>query len=129
MVRIARKSGCDKTVRGCSIYREWIAYFLGALAGGPTQLWFIAPESKAEEGKVSHPIGTGPFEFVEYKTGDHIRFKKFKEYWEKGLPYVDEVLLKPIPDDIVRLTAVRSGDIDIAYRIPIGHAVELLKAP
>jgi peptide/nickel transport system substrate-binding protein len=62
--------------------------------------------------------GTGPFKLVEWKKDDYTLFKKFDSYWGEGLPYVDEVMIKIIPDANVRLAALRAGDIDIMEWIP-----------
>ena len=36
-----------------------------------------------------HPIGTGPFKFVEFKPNEHIKVVKNPDYWKKGRPYLD----------------------------------------
>lgn len=85
----------------------------------------IAPESMGDDGKVTHPIGTGPFKFVEWKPKDYVRYTKFDQYWHKGLPYLDEVVIKPIPDPSVRLMALRSGELDMTYKLNIDEVVGL----
>ncbi len=45
-----------------------------------------------------HPVGAGPFELVEQVKGDHATLKRFKDYWQQGLPYVDQIEYKPIAD-------------------------------
>jgi peptide/nickel transport system substrate-binding protein len=60
------------------------------------------------------PPGTGPFQFVSWTRGTGVTFKKFKDYWQKGLPYLDQVIFRPILDDTIRATALRSGDIQVA---------------
>jgi peptide/nickel transport system substrate-binding protein len=64
------------------------------------------------------PPGTGPFVFKEWRAGSHVAFDKFKDYWQKGLPYADRVVFKPVIDETARLAAVRAGDLHIANRIP-----------
>lgn len=64
------------------------------------------------------PPGTGPFTCSEYKTGRRMKFKKFTGFREKGLPYLDEVTIERIPDEMVRYTALRSGELDWAMNIP-----------
>src|SRR6266513_2418154 len=39
----------------------------------------------------SHPIGTGPFKFVEFKPNEVIRVTKNPDYWKKGRPYLDGI--------------------------------------
>ena len=39
----------------------------------------------------THPIGTGPFEFVSWEKDTATTFKKFNGYWQKGKPYLDGV--------------------------------------
>ena len=58
-----------------------------------------------------HPIGTGPFIFVEYKSGDHVLVKRNPKYYG-GAPKLDQILFKIVPDENTALVALRSGDID-----------------
>lgn len=102
---------------------------LSAFFGSGVQTPIIAPECVDKEGKVTQPIGTGPFLFVEWRANDHSKFKKFKDYWQKGLPYLDEVVIKPVPDETVRLTSIRTGDVDIAYRLPVDEVARLIQKP
>ena len=39
-----------------------------------------------------HPVGTGPFEFVEWVLNDHITVNKFADYRVEGLPYLDQLV-------------------------------------
>jgi peptide/nickel transport system substrate-binding protein len=64
------------------------------------------------------PVGCGPFKFTEWIKDDHMTLKKWEQHWEKDangvqLPYLDEVIIKPIPDGGQRLTAVKTGAVDI----------------
>ncbi|WP_019119981.1 ABC transporter substrate-binding protein [Brevibacillus massiliensis] len=60
-----------------------------------------------------HPVGTGPFTFVEWQRNDHITIEKNPDYWNKDLPKLDKVVFKVIPDNSARLTALQSGEIDV----------------
>jgi ABC-type transport system substrate-binding protein len=102
---------------------------LAANFGSGVQVPMIAPECVQADGTVTHPIGTGPFEFVEWKANEHVKLKKFAGYWNKGLPYLDEIVLKPVPDQIVRLTSIRTGDLDIAFPLPMDEVAKLMKKP
>jgi len=61
--------------------------------------------------------GTGPFEFVEWKRNDHLTLKKNPSYWRSGLPYLDGLTYRAIPDVNAILAALKTGDIDIARTI------------
>ena len=61
--------------------------------------------------------GSGPFEFVEWKRNDHLTLKKNPNYWKPGLPYLDGVTYRAIPDVNAILSALKTGDIDIARLI------------
>jgi peptide/nickel transport system substrate-binding protein len=78
----------------------------------------LAASSLPPEGSVSRVVGTGPWELVEWKTNEYVRLKRFKDYREKGLPYIDEVLVKPIADGNTRLAGLRAGDLDFIQEVP-----------
>jgi peptide/nickel transport system substrate-binding protein len=71
--------------------------------------------------------GTGPFEFVEWKRNDHLTLKKNPNYWKSGIPYLDGVTYRAIPDVNAILAALRTGDIDIA-RVIASKDVSSIKA-
>ncbi|EMR05491.1 Hemin-binding lipoprotein [Bhargavaea cecembensis DSE10] len=66
------------------------------------------------EGFGENPVGTGPFKFVEWKRNDSITIEKNEEYWKEGLPKLDRVVFRSIPDNGARLNALITGDIDLA---------------
>lgn len=61
-----------------------------------------------------NPVGTGPFKFVEWKANETITLEKFGDYWQKGLPKLNKVIFKSIPDNSARLNALIAGEIDLA---------------
>ena len=77
----------------------------------------------------SQIVGTGPFKLVSWSKNDQMKFERFKDYWVEGLPYVDTVIEKPIPDSTVRLAALRKGDVDIIEWVPLDEAARLIKTP
>ena len=64
------------------------------------------------------PIGTGPFQFVEWQRGSFIHLKRFEGYWKPGQPYLDEIIYKIIPDSQSRALALadRPGAADAGQR-------------
>jgi peptide/nickel transport system substrate-binding protein len=76
--------------------------------------------------------GTGPFEFVEWKRDDHLTLKKNANYWRKDkaghqLPYLDEVIYRPITDLNATLAALKTGDVDMS-RVVAGKDVAAVQA-
>lgn len=61
-----------------------------------------------------NPVGTGPFKFTEWKRNDSITIEKNADYWQQGLPKLDKVIFRSIPDNSARLNALTAGDIDLA---------------
>jgi dipeptide transport system substrate-binding protein len=58
------------------------------------------------------PIGTGPFEFVQYQKDSTIRFKAFKEYWGPKAK-IDQLVYSINKDPAVRLAKLRAGECQI----------------
>lgn len=64
------------------------------------------------DNSATKPVGTGPFQFVEWVRNQHIRVKKFPDYFRKQLPYLDQVDFMTVPDDDQRLNLLRTGGIE-----------------
>jgi len=58
-------------------------------------------------------IGTGPYRLVDYEINNYTKLKRFDDYWGEP-PEIKTVVFKAFKDDEERLTALRSGGIDIA---------------
>jgi peptide/nickel transport system substrate-binding protein len=81
----------------------------------------VSPTARTLYGKdlARHPVGSGPFRFVEWAQDDHLTVKRFDDYWDKGAPLLDAVVFRPIPDQSVALTELKTGNIDVvAYLDP-----------
>lgn len=79
----------------------------------------VSPKAAKEKGAdfATAPVCAGPYQFVERKSRDLIRVKKFADYWNAGAIAYDEVVYYYIADSTVRLQRVRAGDLDLAERI------------
>jgi peptide/nickel transport system substrate-binding protein len=58
--------------------------------------------------------GSGPFRFVKQETDGTVVLERNPDYWDQPLPYLDGLRLMAIPDSTARVTALRTGDVDIA---------------
>jgi peptide/nickel transport system substrate-binding protein len=57
-----------------------------------------------------HPIGTGPFKFESWTRNDRLVLSRYDDYWgDKAI--LDELILRPIPDNAARLQALQTGEI------------------
>jgi peptide/nickel transport system substrate-binding protein len=65
------------------------------------------------------PIGTGPFKFVSYTPGDRVVLAKFDGYFEPGIPKVAGVELRIMPEMSTKIAALKAGDIDILWDLPL----------
>jgi peptide/nickel transport system substrate-binding protein len=72
-----------------------------------------------------HPIGTGPFKFVEFKPNEVIRVTKNPQYWKSDRPYLDEIEYTIIKNASTRSLAFVSGKVDMVH--PYTLTVPLLK--
>jgi peptide/nickel transport system substrate-binding protein len=77
------------------------------------QVGVIPHPSIIEENVNDAPIGTGPFQFVEWVIDDRFVAEKNTEYWRDGLPYLDRIEFRPLIDFQSRRAAFESGDIDV----------------
>lgn len=69
-----------------------------------------AMKSKGED-YFREPVGTGPYQVVEWVKDDHITLKAFDGYWGRK-PRIGTVILRDIPDAASSLIALQKGEID-----------------
>jgi glutathione transport system substrate-binding protein len=74
-----------------------------------------------------HPVGTGPFKFVEWKQPDYLKVEKFDGYWQKGLPKVDSITWKSVVDNNSRAALMQTGEAQFTFPVPYELA-DVLKA-
>ena len=72
-----------------------------------------------------HPIGTGPFKFIEYKPNEHIKVAKNPDYWKKGRPYLDGIEYTIVPNRSTAILGFVAGQFDMTW--PWNITVPLLK--
>ena len=63
----------------------------------------------------THPIGTGPFRFVEYKMNEGVRLERNPDYWKPGLPYLDRIEIPIVANRATRLLGLVSGKYDVSF--------------
>jgi ABC-type transport system substrate-binding protein len=120
------KSDGDLTVT-VTLTDAWSAfpYYLNSqlgYVGSPK--WEAAADADSSGKLKTQPVGTGPFKFTSYESGEQGNFKatRFDDYWRgsgpnsvtnEGLPYLDGIEVRFMPSSQARTDAVDRGDIDL----------------
>jgi peptide/nickel transport system substrate-binding protein len=92
-----------------TVLSEVDALFIAHMAEGDA---VMLPMNSSGDAK-SNPIGTGPFQFIQWVRGDRVEMKRFDGYWNPKLPYLDKVTFKFIGDASAQIAALKAGDIDV----------------
>src|ERR1700676_2679782 len=71
------------------------------------------------------PIGTGPFRFVEYRLNESMRLERNPDYWKPGLPYLDGIEYRIVPNRGTRMLGFTAGKFDMTY--PTDVTVPLMR--
>ena len=72
-----------------------------------------------------HPIGTGPFRFVEFKPNESIKVARNPGYWKSGRPYLDGIEYTILPNRSTAILGFTVGKFDMTW--PFNVTVPLLK--
>jgi peptide/nickel transport system substrate-binding protein len=107
-------------------------FLISALAAGESP---IVPRHVYEKGPAdanpnnNAPIGTGPFLFKEWVKGSHIIYARNPNYWDPPKPYIDELIVRFIPDAGARVAALETAAVDLAVEIPLSEIARLKALP
>jgi peptide/nickel transport system substrate-binding protein len=95
---------------------------LALLASGDTPIYpcHVSPRDMRQ-----HPIGTGPFKFVDYKPNQHIKLARNPDYWKPGRPFLDGIEYTIIPNRSTAILAFVAGKFDMTF--PYEVTIPLLK--
>ncbi len=96
--------------------------FLSLLAAGWSPVY---PAHIPSAQMRTKPVGTGPFRFVEYKMNESMKVERNPDYWKKGLPYLDAIEWRIVPNRATRMLGLAAGKFDMSY--PTDVSVPLLR--
>ncbi|MCA1993742.1 MAG: ABC transporter substrate-binding protein [Coleofasciculus sp. S288] len=96
--------------------RQPFAAFPAAIASG--YFGIASPDAIKKAGAqygtpASLAVGTGPYIFKEWRSGDRIVLEKNPNFWKKGLPKTEQLVMRFITDPAARLAQLRAGTIDL----------------
>jgi peptide/nickel transport system substrate-binding protein len=96
---------------------------------------FISPKHLIDKGVDSfkqefgrNPVGTGPFKFSKWETGQFIELEKFKDYWG-GEPKLDKITIKIVPDDNTLMVQLTTGEVGLSDAVTAARIEEARKLP
>lgn len=87
----------------------------------------IVPKAVVEADEAAfilNPVGSGPYQFVEWKQNDHVTLKAFDDYYA-GKPATENLIMKVIPETSQRSIALETGEIDLAYDMAVNDVAKL----
>jgi peptide/nickel transport system substrate-binding protein len=95
---------------------------LALIASGYTPVYpcHVSPRDMRQ-----HPIGTGPFKFVEFKPNEGIKLARNPDYWKPGRPYLDGIEYTIIPNRSTAILAFAAGKFDLTF--PYEVTIPLMK--
>lgn len=85
----------------------------------------IMPSDMTHDELLNNPSGTGPFKFESYQPGDKVVLVKNEDYYEEGLPKLDRVELRIMPEDAAKIAALKAGDVQLVWNLPLEAVGEL----
>ncbi|HBS08872.1 MAG TPA: ABC transporter substrate-binding protein, partial [Microbacterium sp.] len=68
-------------------------------------------------------MGTGPYKVTEFAPDSHVTFERTDTWWGDE-PKVKSITVNFIPDESTRLLAAQSGDIDVAFNVPLAQSTQ-----
>jgi ABC-type transport system substrate-binding protein len=92
--------------------KQWDAILLEEMNDSPGMMVSPTAAKAMGDGIMTHPVGTGPFEFVSFTPDVSITLKAFDGYWQEGLPYLDGIEIQMVTDPTVRFAAFLNGECD-----------------
>lgn len=86
------------------------------------QLWAVPKKYFEEVGEQAfgqNPVGTGPWKFTSRKVKEELRLEAYEGYWNTEYrPSVKELVVRIIPEDLTRVAALQTGDVDWIDNVP-----------
>lgn len=81
---------------------------------------YIVKDGQTSDQLRTTGIGTGAFKVESYVPGQEPAiFAKHDQYWRPGLPHVDKVEMRSIPDESARISALTADQVDIIWDMPL----------
>ena len=80
----------------------------------PKHIYGDGQDPKTHPRNSENVVGSGPFKMVEFKRDEHIILERYDGYFLKGLPYLDKIVMRIMPQDASRTIALESGELMVS---------------
>jgi peptide/nickel transport system substrate-binding protein len=90
--------------------------------------WMYSPEAVKKNGEDwanTHPVGTGPFILKDYQPNVSLTLVKNPNYWQKGLPYLDGIVMTQVTDPMTQMITLKAGQANAIYAAQSTAATQL----
>ena len=78
----------------------------------------VSPTAAADKDAFAqHPVGAGPFSFVDYRPGDRIQYERYADYWGEQQPTLDGIEMRIITDRKAAANALLTDQVDFVYSL------------
>ncbi|MFW6725320.1 ABC transporter substrate-binding protein [Streptomyces sp. MAR4 CNY-716] len=95
------------------------AAFLGKITS-----FFVTPKKAEKNGFFQKPIGSGPFKVESFEPGQSLKLSPNADYWD-GKPDLKNVEFMSIPEVSARMTALKTGEVDVTWGMPDDQIAQL----
>lgn len=113
------------------------AFMWAVLASTYGAVWDAeAAAEMGDEAFGTDPVGSGPFKLKEWVHGSHITVERNENYktnlplvQNKGAPYLEEIKIRFIPEDLTRVSELEAGSVDLITGVPSSEVARLSDLP
>lgn len=85
--------------------------------------WYAILIPDKEDGNLTKTlaVGTGPFKMTEWKPKEYVRLEKFADYYNKDVPYLDEIIIRRLDQSETLVPNLLSGEVDAVGKVPASY--------
>lgn len=84
----------------------------------------ISEKAYEQPGAELHPVGSGPWKFVEWKKGDSLSYVRNDEYWGEKAD-AEKMIIRAIPEANSRLIELETGNVDVAISMTVNDKAKI----
>jgi peptide/nickel transport system substrate-binding protein len=93
--------------------------------------FMVSPTAWQQRGSTfgTQPIGTGAFIVKEWTRGSRVLLERNPNYWQKGLPYLDRIVVQDLAGSIIGVQRLLTGELDYVDQLTPADVLPIEKHP